>query len=1218
MNRDRSTRAILTTGLSLTILVNTNTGSGALFSGTSIARALRRAVLAAVPALIVLFGAGCGDFGVEAYNTAPSVAITEGPEGAAFDEHETLTVRAVVVDNEDLPADLAVSVTVDGEGLDVPVPDPEGELSFQLAAGDHGVGEHSIVLRVVDTDGASGSAEDSFTVVLAEPPTAEIVAPGKEDSICAGEAVLLEGTASDPEGDAEALVASWSADVDGDLAVDQEVSSDGYTSAVARFPTAGDQLLTLTVTNARGADGVDSVLLSVLSAEQCNEPPEASIDSPADGDAFVSGDCITFAGTASDAEDDPADLQVTWSSSLDGLLHDGSPDAAGGTTFDGCDLTNGTHQIELAVTDALAGTGQATVAILVCPDEDGDGFGTCTGPDGAIDCDDGNPGIYPGAPEQCDGLDNDCDGVVPDDELDDDGDGFSDCEGDCDDGAAETHPGAAELCDGLDNDCDGVVPDDELDGDGDGYGVCEGDCDDGEGSIHPGASEVLCDGLDNDCDPSTDDSPDVDGDGDSTCDDCDDTDPTLNLDDIDGDLFSTCAGDCDDGDPAIHPGAPEQCDGLDNDCDGLVPADETDDDGDGFSDCEGDCDDGDPATYPGAAELCDGLDNDCDGLAGDDEHDADGDGFMVCDGDCDDGEATIHPGASELPCDGLDNDCDPATEDSPDGDGDGATTCDDCDDTDPALNLDDLDGDLFSTCAGDCNDGDAAIHPGATEVCNAVDDDCDGSLPATETDGDGDGYLACEECDDTDAALNPLDLDGDGFSTCDGDCNDGDAGLTPVDGDGDGWSTCDGDCDDGASDLNLTDLDGDGYSTCEDDCDDGHPGVYPGAPELCDDLDNDCDGAPGAGEQDGDADGYMACTGDCDDADPAVNPGEAEVICDGLDNDCDPATADEPDGDGDGWSACDDCEDGDAAIHPGAIEVVCTFVDEDCDPTTEDQPDDDGDGYTVCDDCDDDDPLLNLADADGDGWDTCDGDCDDVDADTNPGAGEPCDGIDNDCDGVADDPDILGCYDFGEGGGDIAYDASWRGNDGLIEGSVSYDAGYDGLGLHFEGGWVDLGNITDPSLSGALSIEAWVLVEASTWDHQVILTRWYEDNVHDKAFVFEFQPNGNRLQLAIDGTNCNDGYSTCDTTTTISFGTWVHVAAVYDGASMSLYLDGVEQGSFTVWGSMASSTAPLFVGAHDSVGDRNPFDGTIDELRIYGRALSDAEVVAHASEFNGL
>lgn len=135
--------------------------------------------------------------------------------------------------------------------------------------------------------------------------------------------------------------------------------------------------------------------------------------------------------------------------------------------------------------------------------------------------------------------------------------------------------------------------------------------------------------------------------------------------------------DCNDANPATHPGAPEICgDGLDNDCDGqtdegCVPVC-PDLDGDGFFGSAGcgtavDCNDANPAIHPGATDVCgNGTDEDCTGGDGDD---ADADGWSPCDGDCQESAGAvdprlINPGAFEFVGDGLDNDCDPATSDA--------------------------------------------------------------------------------------------------------------------------------------------------------------------------------------------------------------------------------------------------------------------------------------------------------------------------------------------------------------------------------------------------------------------------------------------------------------------------------------------------------------------------------------------------------------------------
>ena len=459
-------------------------------------------------------------------------------------------------------------------------------------------------------------------------------------------------------------------------------------------------------------------------------------------------------------------------------------------------------------------------------------------------------------------MDTNCDGL---DGLDADGDGYPGNEDlqdqtdlwDCNDADPDTYPGAVDHPDdSIDQDCDGL---DLVDADGDGHPDGVTDCDDSDPDTYLDAPE-LPDGADNDCDGSTDEGTELaDDDGDGSCEGFD----------LDGDGVPECSGDaepgdCDDTDPALNM--------SDIDQDGITTCDEP-----------ADCDDFNQDVFPGASEVCNGEDDDCDGAVAAGEADVDMDGYMICEGDCQDSNAAVHPG---------------------DTDSDGYTLCDpvpDCDDQDPALTPEDLDLDGESSCQGDCNDADPAIHQGAAERCNGLDDDCDSLVPADETDADGDGFLACADCDDGNDEVYGTDTDGDGFDPCQGDCNEGSTAYYPgasdpwgdgfdqscdgVDGndwDGDGWpgnaappelATGEWDCDDFDPALNRDDVDGDGADTCVGDCDDSDAAV--------------------AGE-DEDGDGFTECAGDCDDAEPNAHPGvtgfSPEPMASGsFDWDCDGA-----------------------------------------------------------------------------------------------------------------------------------------------------------------------------------------------------------------------------------------------------------------------------------------------------------------------------------------
>jgi len=196
-----------------------------------------------------------------------------------------------------------------------------------------------------------------------------------------------------------------------------------------------------------------------------------------------------------------------------------------------------------------------SVAELGSVDNDGDGWSDEEG-----DCDDSDSSVSPDAPELCGGVDLDCDGIA--DDLD--GDGWNPCDGDCDDTDPTVYPTAEEACDGADNDCDGLV-DESPDADGDGWTVCEGDCDDDDASVFPGQG----------CDPPGDDDDVVDDDDDTSSGDDDDTSS--------GDDDDTSGADDDDTSPQDDDDASDDDDDDDDDSDDD-DADADDDDGGGIED----------------------------------------------------------------------------------------------------------------------------------------------------------------------------------------------------------------------------------------------------------------------------------------------------------------------------------------------------------------------------------------------------------------------------------------------------------------------------------------------------------------------------------------------------------------------------------------------------------------------------------------------------------
>jgi len=209
------------------------------------------------------------------------------------------------------------------------------------------------------------------------------------------------------------------------------------------------------------------------------------------------------------------------------------------------------------------------------------------------------------------------------------------------------------------------------------------------------------------------------------------------------------------------------------------------------------------------------------------------------------------------------------------------------------------------------------------------------------------------------------------------------------------------------------------------------------------------------------------------------------------------------------------------------------------------------------------------------------------------------------------DPSLVAHWKLDEGSGTAASDSSGNGNDGTLNGPT-WVAGRVGSALSFDGtsDYVDVPDDDTLDLTTGATVMGWVKVDATTGYVQVLVSKWFAcPGEWESAWVFEMEPDGITARWS---TTIGTGFDMLLSNSTVPLGTWFHYAATYDGSVKKIYINGQETASRAVPGTLGTNSNPLEIGRNAFVTclpeQRNWFKGTLDDIRIYNRALTAQEI----------
>ncbi len=374
----------------------------------------------------------------------------------------------------------------------------------------------------------AGCGNDTNFVSFDVPPAVAILVPDEGETFEQHTMVVFQGRVADNQPVASLLI-EWFSSIDGALPYIDTPDADGFIEVATASLSPGSHVITLRATDDNNSQGEARVLMHI---EGVPDHPTIEVIQPQNNGNGLGALPFEYIVRVSDRQDDVQDLVVdfeTTSGPEIGPICTMVPNSNG---LASCveTLPIGDYLGKFTVVDTEGFEASRNVQFSLVDrndfDADGDGFT----PNGG-DCDDSNPDIYPGAPELCDGLDNDCDPLTGIDVgspcWDNDGDGYCPappCKNasgllpDCNDTSPQIYPGANEICNGIDMDCNGLIDDGTQCWDDDGDGFCEvppcknvtgstssspRDCNDTNPNIFPGNTENCGTAYDDNCNGQT-------------------------------------------------------------------------------------------------------------------------------------------------------------------------------------------------------------------------------------------------------------------------------------------------------------------------------------------------------------------------------------------------------------------------------------------------------------------------------------------------------------------------------------------------------------------------------------------------------------------------------------------------------------------------------------------------------------------------------------------